>query len=279
MVATNSRRYYCSRRDAGRLLALDSRSRPPSTLNARGADMRVHVERAITILALAAVSACSNESHQLTGPSLPGVRLDFGTEGTAAIVCVSGDSPAGNYTFTVSNVVYAAGGSTVPAPNSAVVSRGSCFALVTRLIPENDLNPTADPVTTITYSYTSNDAVGGAGYSGTTCVDDPPIPTSSPCGKTVVAHVNFVAGTTATFSFLSGAQLIESLRSLVSALGVKKGAERNLNDILDSALKGLGKGKSSRACNELKQFVTELAQATKKIGNADTAPILAKVDE
>ncbi|MFN2602588.1 MAG: hypothetical protein ABR582_07530 [Gemmatimonadaceae bacterium] len=182
----------------------------------------MQVRRAITILALIAVSACSNEGHQLTGPLLSNPRLDLGIEGTSAIVCVSGDSPAGNYTFNVSNIVFASGGSTVPGSNPAVVARGACFALVTRLIPADEGNPTADPVTTITYSYTGNDAVGGAGYSSTTCVDDAGPPASDPCGTTVVAHVNFVAGTTATFSFISGAQMIESLRELLSDADIKR---------------------------------------------------------
>lgn len=241
--------------------------------------MKVHAGRAITILALTGVSACSNESHQLTGPSLPGVRLDFGTEGTAATVCVSGDSPAGNYTFTVSNITGPSLGSSVAGTNPAVVSRSSCFALVTRLIPADPFNPTADPVTTITYSYTSNDVPGGAGYSGTTCIDDPPIPTSSPCGSTVVGHVNFVAGTAATFSFVSGAQMVESLRAILSDLDVKKGAEQSLNDILDNALKALDKGKISRACNELDHFAKELDHGPNKIGSTDTATLLAKVSD
>jgi len=58
--------------------------------------MKVQVGGAITILALTAVSACSNEAHQLTGPLLSHPRMDFGTEVTAEIVCVSGDSPDGN---------------------------------------------------------------------------------------------------------------------------------------------------------------------------------------
>jgi len=240
--------------------------------------MRVQARRAITILALTAVSACSSDPHRLTGPSLPGLRADFGTEGTSAEVCVSGDSPAGNYTFTVSNIEFAAGGSTVPGLNPAVVNRGSCFALVTRLIPADESNPTADPVTTITYSYTSNDVVGGAGYAGTTCVDDPGIPASDPCGTTVVGHVNFVAGTVATFSFISAAQMIESLRGTISNLDIPKPAEKKLDDILGNALKALDKGKSSGACNELDHFVKELNGA-KKIGSTDTSTILAKASE
>ena len=244
-----------------------------------GADMKVNVRGAVVILTLTAVSACSNEARQLTGPSLSIPRLDLGIEGTPARVCVSGDSPAGNYSFKVTNIDLASGGSTVPGPNPAVVARGSCFDLVTRLIPADDANPTADPVTTITYSYSSNDVVGGAGYSSTQCVDDPGIPASSPCGMTVVGHVNFVAGTTATFSFVSGAQLIGSLRVLLSDLNLKKPTDHKLNDILDNALKGLGKGKNNKhACDELDHFAKELASESKKTG-FDTAPLLAKVTE
>lgn len=236
------------------------------------------MRRAVLVTTLLGLGACSTESHQLTGPSLSNPRFGLGIEGTSAEVCVSGTSPAGNYTFTVNNVVYADGGSTVHAPNSAVVARGSCFDLVTRTDPSLDENP--DPVTTITYSYTSNDALGGAGYSGTTCVDGPGIPGSSPCGTTVVGHVNFVAGTVATFSFLSGAQMIESLRALLSDLDVKKGDEHRLNDILDNAVKGLGKGKNFRAaCHELDHFVDELKHSGKKIRSTDTATILAQASD
>lgn len=243
--------------------------------------MKANVAGAVMILALATLGACSNEAHLLTGPSsLSNPRLDIGLEGTAAKVCVSGDSPAGNYTFNVTDIDYAAGGSTVPGLNPAVVARGSCFDLVTRLIPADESNPSADPVTTITYSYVSNDVVGGAGYSSTQCVDDPGIPASSPCGMTVVGHVNFVAGTVATFSFISGAQLIEPLRAMLFDLDLKKPTEKKLDDILDNVIKGLGKGKNnSHACDELDHFAKELTRDTKKIGSADIAPLLAKVDE
>lgn len=122
-----------------------------------------------------------------------------GIEGTDAAFCVSADSPPGNYTFTVSNIVFAPGGSTATGPNPAIIGRDACFALVSRTFPADPFNPAADPVTSVTYSYTSNNVVGGAGYAGTTCIDDLDIPGSNPCGATVIAHVNFVAGTVATF--------------------------------------------------------------------------------
>jgi hypothetical protein len=239
--------------------------------------MKLQVGRAIAILALTAVSACSNEAHQLMAPSLSNPRLNVGgAEGAQSTVCVSGDSPAGNYTFTVTHVDYAAGGSTVPAPSSAVVARGTCFALVTRLIA--DVDP--DPVTTITYSYASNDALGGAGYSGTTCVDHAGIPAAGSCNEMVVGYVNIVAGTDATFSFISGAQMIESLRGILSDADLKKGSEHKLNDILDHAAKELGKGKNnSRACDELNHFANELDHGPKKIGATDLATILAKLSD
>jgi hypothetical protein len=219
--------------------------------------MKVKVSSAVMILALTTFSACSNEVLRSTGPSLSNPRLDLGIEGTPAKVCVSDDSPAGNYTFNVTNIDYASDGSTVPGPNPAIVARGACFDLVTRLVPADESNPSADPVTTITYSYAGNDALGGAGYLATQCVDDPGIPASSPCGTTVVGHVNFVAGTVATFSFISGARMIESLRVMLSDLELKKPTNHKLNDILDNALKGLGKGKkNSHACDELDRTAT-----------------------
>jgi hypothetical protein len=206
------------------------------------------------------------------------VRFDFGLEGTAAIVCVSNTSPAGNYTFTVSNITYASGGSTVAGPSPAVVSAGSCFSLATRLIPEDDSNPTADPVTTVSFSYTSNDVVGGAAYSGTTCVDDPGIPASSPCGTAVVAHVNFVAGTTATFSFIPVSPMIEALRVTLANLNLPKSPGPKLDDILVDAIKQLDKGKTSRACKDLDQFIKELGHG-KKISNTDAATLVTEVSE
>lgn len=237
------------------------------------------MRRAILVTTLLVLGACSNEARQLTGPSLSNPRLDVETEGTPANVCVSDDSPAGNYTFTVSNIAYPAGGFTVAGTNPAVVARGACFSLATRLIAADELHPEADPVTTITYSYTSNDVSGGAGYSGTTCDDDPGIPASDPCGATVIAHVNIVAGTKATFSFVSAAQLIESVRAILSDLDIPKGTGPKLDDNLGNALKALGKGQTSRACKELDQFVKEVEHLTKKIGSTDTATILAKASE
>ncbi len=233
------------------------------------------------ILALTVLSACSNETHRLTGPSLSTPRgTGIDPEGTPATVCVSDDSPAGNYTFNVTNIDYPSEGFSVAGLNPAVVTRGACFDLVTRLIPADEFNPTADPVTTITYNYVSNDVVGGAAYSSTQCVDDSGIPASSPCGMTVVGYVNFVAGTTATFSFISGAQLIESLRGMLSDLELRKSTDHKLDDILKNALKGLGKGKNNKhACDELDHFAKELAHESKKIGSADTSTLLAKVNE
>lgn len=232
----------------------------------------------IQIAALAVIGACSSEPHLLTRPSLPGVRFDIGTEGTAATVCVSNSSPAGNYTFTVTDIAYAAGGSTVAGLSPAVVARGSCFALATRLVPADASNPTADPVTTVSYSYTSNDVVGGAAYAGTTCVDDPGIPGSSPCAASVVAHVNFAAGTTATFSFIPVSSLIDALRVTLANLNLPKSPGPKLDDILASASKELAKGHISRACKELDHFVRELANQ-KKISSTDAATPLAKVSE
>ncbi|HUQ20832.1 MAG TPA: hypothetical protein VM099_14540 [Gemmatimonadaceae bacterium] len=233
---------------------------------------------AIHIAALLVVGACSSEPHLLTDPSRPAVRFDFGTEGTAATVCVSNSSPAGNYTFTVTNVTYAAGGSTVAGVSPAVVARGSCFALATRLVPADESNPTADPVTTVSYSYTSNDAVGGAAYSSTACVDDPGIDGSSPCGASVVAHVNFVAGTTATFSFTPVSLLIDALRGTLANLNTPKPPGPKLDDILANATKELVKGHTSKACKELDHFAKELGHE-KKISSTDTATLLTKVGE
>ena len=227
----------------------------------------------IQIAALVVLGACSSEPNGFTGPSQPGVRFNLGTEGTSATVCVSNSSPAGNYTFTVSNIDYAAGGSTVPGPSPAVVARGSCFALATRLIPADE---SPDPVTTVSYSYTSNDAA--AVYSGTTCVDDAGIPGSSPCGTSVAAHVNFVAGTTATFSFIPASQLIDELRVTLANLDLPKSPGPKLDDILKNAIKELGKAKTSQACKELDRFVKEVGH-DKKISSTDKATILAEVAE
>jgi hypothetical protein len=91
--------------------------------------------------------------------------------------------------------------------------------------------------------------------------------------------VNFVAGTVATFSFISPAKMIEALRGTLSDADVKKGTERKLNDILDNATKDLDRGKTPLACRELDDFVNELNHGGKKIGSADLATILAKVNE
>lgn len=226
------------------------------------------------------LGACSNESQRLTDPSPPGLRLDVqDIEGTDAVVCVSNSSPAGNYTFTVSDVDIAPGGSTVPGPNPAVVARGTCFALVSRLVPADDANPGADPASTVTFSYTSNDVAGGAAYSGTVCVDDPEIPVSSPCGSTVVSHVNFVAGSVATFSFISGAQMIEALRVTLSNLDISKRPVRKLDDRLREALKALDKGQTDRACKELDRFIKETGHGPEKIGGDDAADLAEKAND
>jgi len=234
---------------------------------------------AFQALALVFLGACSNEPQRLTEPSLPGLRLDVGLEGTDAVVCVSSDSPAGNYTFTVSDISFASGGSTVAGPNPAIVARGTCLTLVSRLIPEDESNPTADPSTSITYSYTSNDVAGGADYASTICVDDPGIPASSPCGTTVIGHVNFVAGSTATFSFIqTPAQMIAGLRVTLSSLDLPKGTAKSLDDRLRDALNAVGKGHASVACNELDHFIKDLTKV-KKIGNADAASLSAATSE
>ncbi len=240
-------------------------------------------DRAVRALALVVFTACANEPQRLTGPSLPAVRSDaqgLGVEGTDAVVCVSGDSPAGNYTFTVSDVTFAAGGSTVAASNPIIVGRGTCLTLVSRLIPADESDPAADPVTSITYSYTSNDVAGGADYANTTCVDDPGIPASSPCGTTVVAHVNFVAGTTASFSFTqSPAQMIAGLRVTISNLDLPRGIAKNLDDDLSAALQAVAAGQTSRACKELDHFIKDVHKLGKKIGNADAANLVTKASE
>jgi hypothetical protein len=236
---------------------------------------------AFQALVLVFLGACSNEPQRLTEPSLPRLRLDVGLEGTDALVCVSNDSPAGNYTFTVSHISYASGGSTVAGPNPAIVGRGTCLTLVSRLIPEDDSNPAADPSTSITYSYTSNDVAGGADYAGTICVNDQGIPASSPCGVTVTGHVNFVAGSTATFSFRqTPAQMIAGLRVTLSSLDLKKGTAKSLDDRLRDALKAVGKRHASDACNELDHFIKDLTDHKgKKIGNADAASLAAAASE
>jgi hypothetical protein len=74
--------------------------------------------------------------------------------------------------------------------------------------------------------------------------------------------------------------MIESLRVMLSDLELKKPTNHKLNDILDNALKGLGKGKkNSHACDELDHFAKELTNETKKKGSIDSAPLLAKVNE
>ncbi len=245
-----------------------------------GADMKVNVGRAITILALTAVSACSNENRLLTDALPRSPRFDIGLEGTDARVCVSNDSPLGNYTFTVSDIVFAAGGSTVAGTNPAVIAPGACFTLVSRLGPQNDADPTADPFTTITYSYTSNDVVGGAAYVSTTCVDDPTAPASSPCGETVVGHVNFVHGTVATFSFVSSVQKIEDLRDAVSSLDLSKAAKHELDDRLRDASREAGKGHNKAACSQLAQFIKKLNELSKKkIEDADAAKLRSDAQE
>lgn len=138
-----------------------------------------------------------------------------------------------------------------------------------------------DPVSTVTLSYRSNDVVDGAGYAGTTCVDYPEIPIADPCGVRLDAALNFDFGTDAVFSFVTPAQMIESLRALLSDLDVPKGPGPKLDDMLRNALKALDKdkGKTSRACTELDHFVKEVEHRGKKIGSTDTATILAKASD
>jgi hypothetical protein len=228
------------------------------------------------------LAACSNELQRSTGPSLPAQRSDVqgqDIEGTDAVVCVSGDSPAGNYTFTVSAVNPGSGGSTVTGPNPAVVGKGSCFALVSRLAPEDDGNPSADPASSVTFSFTSSNVLG-ATHTGTICVDDPGIPASSPCGATVTSYVNFVAGSVATFSFTSPAQMIEALRTMLASLDISKAPGRKLDDRLREALKALDKGQADRACKELEHFIKEtLQRGSKKIGGDDAADLIEKANE
>jgi hypothetical protein len=199
-------------------------------------------------------------------------------EGTDAVVCVSGDSPAGNYVFTVTNVTPGAGGSTATGPNPAVVAKGTCFALVSRLAPEDDGNPSADPTSSVTFSYTSSDILG-ATRTGTICVDDPGIPASSPCGATVTSYVNFVAGSLATFSFTSAAQMIEALRNTLSTLDTSKGTGHKLDERLREALKEVAKGHANHACKELDHFIKEANERSpKKIGDDDAADLIEKAN-
>lgn len=236
------------------------------------------VAYAIQTLALVFLGACTNEPQRLTDAS-PGLRADIGLEGTDAVVCVSSDSPAGNYTFTVSDISFAAGGSTIAGPNPAIVGRGTCFTLVSRLIPQDESNPTADPPTSITYSYTSNDVAGGANYTGTICADDSGIPASSPCGTTVTGHVNFVAGSKATFSFTqTPAQMIAGLRVTISGLDLPNGTAKSLDERLRVVLKALGKQQGPDACNELTHFIKDLSKG-KNTGNADAANLVAAATE
>jgi hypothetical protein len=234
--------------------------------------MNVKVGRAVTILALTALSACANEHP--TDALLRSPRFDIVLEGTDARVCVSSNSPSGNYTFTVSNIDFAAGGSTVPGTNPAVIAPGACFTLVSRLQPQNDADPAADPFTTVTYSYTSNTVVGGAAYVATTCVDDPTAPASDPCGETVVSHVNFVHPTVATFSFVSSVQKIEDLRAAVSNLDISKPAMHEIDDRLRDASREAGKGHIKGACNQIDQFIKKLNDLSKKtIEDSDAAKL------
>jgi hypothetical protein len=130
----------------------------------------------------------------------------------------------------------------------------------------------------VTYSYTGNDVAGGADYAHTTCIDDPGIPTSSPCGTTVVAYVNFVAGTVATFSFAqSSAQMLLGLRVTISSLGLPKGTAKILDEKLLAALDAVASGRTSSACKALAHVIsTATTEAGKKIESADAADIVAK---
>lgn len=232
--------------------------------------------RIIGAVALLVLGACSNEPQRLTSPSSPAAHFDVQglggiIEGTNAVVCVSADSPEGNYTFTTSNVTLASGGSTVAGTNPAVVASGTCFPLLSRLIPA-DVDP--DPSSSVTFSYTSSD-VTGATRTGTVCVDDPGIPASSPCGATVTSHVNFLAGSVATFSFTSPGQMIDALRVTLSNLDISKAPGRKLDDRLREALKALDKGNTDRVCKELDRFIKEANErASKKAGGYDATDLL-----
>jgi len=236
----------------------------------------------VRVAALFLVAACSRDAQRLTAPPQPSPRFDAqgqGLEGTDALVCVSSDSPAGNYTFTVSDIDFAEGGNTVAGPNPAVVAPDGCFALVTRLLPADDENPTADPVTKVTFSYTSNDAAGGAGYSGTICANDAGIPASSPCGTSVIANVNYVAGSVATFSFISAAQMIAGLRVSLSDLDLRKATDHKFDDMLRKIQKDIDKEQSSHACKDLDHFIKEVVHdAGKKIDSGDAATLTTKAN-
>jgi len=216
-----------------------------------------------------------------TSPLPPAVRYTLGLEGTDALVCVSADSPEGNYTFTTTNVTTPINGSTVAATNPAVVGRGTCFPLISRLIAEDEGNPTADPSSSVTFSYTSSD-VYGAARTGTICANDPGIPASSPCGATVTSYVNIVAGSAATFSFTSPRQMIDELRVTLSNLDIPKTIKHELDDRLRDASKAADKKHNGHTCDQMDQFVRKVNEnSTKKnkIGSADAAALLAAAEQ
>ena len=240
--------------------------------------------RSVIGATLLLLSACSNESRRLTSPSVPAVRADAsglgGIEGTNALVCVSADSPEGNYTFTATNVTAPLNGSTVAATNPAVVARGTCFPLISRLIPEDEENQEADPFSSVTYRYTRSD-VPGAVRTGTICDAVPGVPASNPCGATVTGYVNIIAGSVATFSFASSVQMIEGLRGAIADLDLKKPIDHDLDDRLRDAAKGAAKGHTNHACDQLDQFIRKLNELSKKkkIDSNDAATFRAEAEQ
>jgi hypothetical protein len=90
--------------------------------------------------------------------------------------------------------------------------------------------------------------------------------------------VNFVAGTTATFSFIPVLPLIDALRVTLTNLNLPKSPGPKLDDILANAGKELAKGHKSKACKELDHFAKELGHE-KKVSNADATTLLTKVGE
>jgi hypothetical protein len=220
----------------------------------------------------------------LTNPSSPVVRFGVGglggIEGINSVVCVSADSPEGNYTFTTTNVTVPTNGSTVGGSNPAVVARGTCFPLISRLIPEDEGNRAADPASSVTFSYTSS-SVPGATRTGTICHNDPGIPASDPCGATVTSYVNILAGSETIFSFTSPGQMIDALRVTLSNLDVPKPIKHELDDRLRDASKSAAKGHNNHTCDQLDQFIKKLNEQSKKkkIQSADAANLLAEAEE
>lgn len=265
------------------------------TVHTRGSGSRrsskaaLYVGRSSLGIALIVLGACSNEPQQLTHPSPQGLRFGghggglggFG-EGAWVAVCVSADSPFGDYYFTIDHFTPAADGTTVLLVNigsSFSLRPDDCVPVATRLVPS--LVTTPDPVGSVTVSYTSNTVVGGADHAGTTCVDYPEIPVADPCGLTVGGFVNFDFGTDAIFSFVqTPAKMIAALRVTLAGLGLSKGTRNQLDDKLREAAKAIDKGNTSHACHELNHFIRDATEHPgKKMSTADAAMLAEKATD